>query len=124
MFLFRKFLFFVAVGCMLFMSLWPRRYVDVNVAPDVQSWDFLIHAFAYAMFASSALFAWGNRGRAWKSRGVVWVSCTAFGVLMEILQENIPGINRSCEFSDMLANALGAGVGVLLFLPWFWSRGR
>ena len=118
----RKALFYIAVGCMFFMSLWPKGYVEANVSPEIQSKDFLIHAIAYLMYASVALFAYGDRERPWKSRGIVWVACTAFGVLMEILQETIPGVNRSCQLSDMLSNALGACIGVLFFLPRFWPE--
>ena len=118
----RKPLFYFALGCMLFMSLWPRAYVDKNVPKAIQALDFDIHTAAYLMFAAAALFAYGNRGRPWRSRVVVWGACTAFGALMEILQEVFPGINRSYQLSDMLSNTLGACAGVLLFLPRFWPR--
>jgi len=116
----RRLAFFIAVCCVIFVSWWPREYTEVYVAETFHRNDDITHAVIYAVFATATLVAWGRREHPWKSRWWVWVSMTLFGILMEIGQETIPGVNRSLELFDIVGNAVGAFVGVMLCLPLFW----
>jgi len=116
----RRGAFYVAVACVTFASWWPRRYVDEYVSETIHYYDDITHAVIYAVLATATLVAWGCRQRPWKSRWWVWAGVTLFGLAMEIGQETIPGVNRSLELSDIISNAVGALVGVMLCLPLFW----
>tara|TARA_B110000046_G_C12742185_1_gene293095 strand:+ start:237 stop:614 length:378 start_codon:yes stop_codon:yes gene_type:complete len=45
----------------------------------------------------------------------VWIGCVCYGVLIELMQGTI-FIDRSIEVSDMLANMVGATIGLGAFL--------
>ena len=79
--------------------------------------DKLVHAIVYGVLAWLLLRGWSRFAQQpvqWRERAVAFCLSTAYGVLMEWVQYAfIPG--RFYEFDDMLANAFGAAVGVLVF---------
>jgi hypothetical protein len=87
--------------------------------------DTWVHAISYAVFAASLLGAIraeesGRSGaRAEEPRGselrgivIAAVVATALGVGIEVAQTVIPG--RTFEVADVVANAVGAGVGLVV----------
>jgi VanZ family protein len=86
-------------------------YKALSVVPAGPSfsWDKLNHVGAFAALAFAGLFTF----RA-KTRPVFWVSflLLAFGVAIEIAQLYVPG--RYAELEDVLADAIGIGLGLLI----------
>ncbi len=107
----------------LFVSLWPRRFVDAYVADPVQRQDRWIHVACFLGLAALSLWAHGHRHAPAISRWTVLAACAALGVVLELLQETFPGIQRQGSLKDVLENVAGS----LLGLGWpvrFWMRGR
>jgi len=76
--------------------------------------DKVVHFCFYFGF----VFWWGNCLQR-KSKRVllwVWLAAVGYGILMEVCQFVFTQ-NRSADFWDVLANTLGASVGLLLFSP-------
>jgi VanZ family protein len=95
----------VLLAAVLFASLQP------NLGPPVPSgFDKIEHLAAYTVLALwfTGLVA---RGRYW----AVAAGLLALGFLIEVLQWRM-GLGRSAETLDMLANALGVGLGSTLAL--------
>lgn len=76
-------------------------------------WDKLNHFSAFAVLAFCA--ERGFRLRGWRLPGVP-LALLAFGVLIELVQSQIPG--RSAEVADVLADAAGIAAGLLLAAAW------
>jgi VanZ family protein len=71
--------------------------------------DKLLHALAYLGLGALAAFGlWP--ARAWRSRLAAWGLAVSYGALDELHQRLVPG--RSCSGWDLLADALGAALGV------------
>lgn len=109
----RKAAFGAALAAIAFVSLWSRGNIDAHVAPGIQQKDYMIHFACYLVLGFLAVYAHGQKRRPWRSRCVAALFCTAYGVLMEVLQM-LPIVGRSCSVSDMLDNFLGATAGALL----------
>ena len=91
----------MAVVAWLALTPLPPRAIDLG-------WDKLNHASAFAALAVAGwLSVRGRRGR-WPTMALLLV----YGALIEVAQRFVPG--RSGEWSDLLADALGIGVGVLV----------
>ncbi len=113
----------IYTGAVAFVSLWPRVYVDTYVADSIQRKDSFIHALCFAGMTAVSLWAYGRREKPWSSRLRVWVACVVFGIVLEVLQAFVPGINRNGNLKDVLDNAWGAAFGV--WLPVFlWPKHR
>jgi VanZ family protein len=96
--------------------------------PDLSIWAILsfdgaAHAFVFCVFS----FLWAvsfykSRSRIVMRFGVwpVLLFGIGYGTLIEILQYLV-FVRRSAEWTDMLADAIGAGVGVLVF-KWIYGR--
>jgi len=80
-------------------------------------WDKLNHVFAFAVLAVCAVFGWRSPRAA---RLAVLLALLAFGGAIELLQLQVP--NRSGEWSDLGADAIGIGLGALLALLWLRRR--
>ena len=88
----------------------PPREVDLG-------WDKLNHVFAFAVLAVCAVFGWrGSRA----ARLIMLLALLAFGGAIELLQLQIP--DRSGEWADLGADAIGIGLGALLALLWLRFR--
>lgn len=93
------------------------RWLDQE---DVTHWahaDKLVHAGMFAVLGGLAMSAW--RDRSWRVRW--WWALLALGVLTEGLQAWVPG--RSPSGADVLADALGLGLGVVVSW-WFLRAGK
>ena len=88
----------------------PPRQMDLG-------WDKLNHVFAFAMLAVCAVFGWRSSRAA---RLAVLLALLAFGGAIELLQRQVP--NRSGEWSDLGADAIGIGLGALLAGCWLRRR--
>jgi VanZ family protein len=89
-------------------------------APPEQAslgWDKLNHVAAFAALALCAVFGWRSSRVA---RLAVLVALLAYGGVIELLQLHVP--NRSAEWSDLLADGIGIGLGALLALWWLRRR--
>ena len=120
----RRAAFSVAVCCVTFASWWPKKYTEVYVADPFHRHDDITHAVIYAVLAAVTLAAWGCKARAWRSRWAVWLGAAFFGLIMEIGQETLPGVNRTFQVSDLVSNAVGALIGGALCLPRFWPMNK
>lgn len=118
----RRALHAVYTGVVLFVSLWPRECVDTYVAHGIQRQERGIHFLCFAGLAILSAFAYGDRRAASRSRIALWLACSVFGLVLEVLQGSVPGINRNCTAHDMFDNALGALVGVVLVPVGRWPR--
>jgi len=76
--------------------------------------DKLIHAFMYAGMAFLLFWNWPEYSSG-KLRWLPLLIIIAFGLCIELLQE-IPGIGRSFEWMDVLANSLGFFPGYGLYI--------
>lgn len=83
--------------------------------PELAStgWDKANHAFAFAVLAFVSWKAW-RAGPAWR-HALAWL---AYGLLIELLQAQLPP--RQGEAADLLADAIGIGLGLALG----WARRR
>ena len=89
-------------GVIMWSSLTPVSSVPMaSSAPDT-----LLHAVGYAVLAALLVFSM-RRPRP----SIVVLGVLAFGLLMEVLQR-MTGY-RSFEWTDLLADGVGAAVGVL-----------
>jgi VanZ family protein len=76
--------------------------------PDL-GWDKLNHTSA---FVALAFAAWLGFAQARRSQRLWMLVLLAYGGGIEILQLYVPG--RSCEWGDLLADAVGIAVGAFL----------
>jgi VanZ family protein len=88
----------------------PPRQMDLG-------WDKLNHLAAFGALGLCAVFGWRNSRAA---RLGVLVVLLAFGGTIELLQLQVP--NRSGEWADLGADAIGIGLGALLALLWLRHR--
>jgi VanZ family protein len=89
-------------------------------APPQQAnlgWDKLNHVAAFATLAVCAVLGW-RESRA--ARLTVLLALLAFGGAIELMQLQVP--NRSGEWSDLGADAIGLGLGTTLALLWLRRR--
>ena len=74
-----------------------------------------MHIVAYGCLAASVWVAWSRRPvsakHAWRSRGA-WLIAVLYGVVDELHQSYVP--SRVCSFSDLLSDASGAALAVVL----------
>ena len=80
-------------------------------------WDKLNHLVAFATLALCAVFGWRSSRAA---RLGVLLALLAFGGAIELVQLQVP--NRTGEWADLGADALGIGLGALV--AWLWLRRR
>jgi VanZ family protein len=78
-------------------------------------WDKLNHVAAFAALGLCALLGWRSPRAA---RLSAMLALLAYGAAIELLQLQVP--NRSAEWADLGADAIGIGLGALLAL--FWLR--
>lgn len=71
-------------------------------------WDKLNHACAFAALAAAAWLS----VRSPRRRAPALLAVLAYGALIELAQTQVPG--RSGEWGDLLADAVGIGVGAWL----------
>lgn len=87
--------------------------------------DKIVHVGLYAGLAWLMARAWDQalQRRPWKTIGIIVIGATAYGGLLEMLQGFVPAWQRGCSACDMLANLLGAALGMVPFLMAARRRG-
>jgi VanZ family protein len=88
----------------------PPKQMDLG-------WDKLNHLAAFAALGLCAVFGWRSSRAA---RLAVLLALLAFGGAIELVQLQVP--NRSGEWADLGADAIGIGIGALLALLWLRRR--
>ena len=99
-------------------SLFPRVKPAIGL-------DKVAHILMYAGFAFACL--WGYRkqfvsnGLAYQKRAMLLtiIISIAYGGLTEIMQETITVLHRSGDWRDLIADAIGTVLGVLVFYLFF-----
>jgi len=94
-------LLFIAVS---FLALSPAPPHDIDLG-----WDKLNHVLAFVALAFSAWLGFTGSQR---NQRLCMVALLAYGGAIEILQLYVPG--RSCEWGDLLADAVGITAGACL----------
>ncbi|GAB3313771.1 VanZ family protein [Haliea atlantica] len=92
----------------LLRALWPwgsRSSLALNNLPT----DKLVHGSLFTLCGLLLVKGWRLRGRQWVRP---WGLLLLAGTITELLHIALPG--RSFEFSDMLANTLGASMGIAI----------
>lgn len=120
----RRVLHAFSVFAVLFVSLWPRACVDAYVADGIQRQERWIHLGCFAALGALSAWAYGRSAVPVRSRLATWIGCTVFGLVLEVLQAVLPGVNRSGTVQDGLDNAAGAAIGVLCVPVACWPRRR
>ena len=104
-------LLLAAVVAVLAVVPAPPRPLDLG-------WDKLNHVLAFATLAVCAVLGWRSSRAA---RLAVLLALLAYGGAIELVQRQLP--NRSGEWADLGADAIGIGLGALLALGWLQVRG-
>ena len=111
---FRWALFALSTVAITVASLMPARvFTDAPTFPHA---DKLIHFVMYG--TQSSLLFWACIPNSMKRRAMAIGSilfCTAYGLMMEALQANLPQLDRSFSLADIAANGAGA-ISATLFL--------
>lgn len=89
----------IAIVSWLAVSPVPPRGADVG-------WDKANHALAFAVMFVSGRLAWPHRP--W---GMA-LGLLGYGALIELVQSQVP--NRSAEFVDLAADAVGIAIGMAI----------
>lgn len=101
----------VWAGAVLVASLWPVAGGGSTLAgPFGVGADKYVHAAGYCLLAVLVAGAIRRRRR---TLVVTFALVVAYGAGVELLQNPVPG--RSTDPADALANAVGAGAGVVLW---------
>lgn len=107
---------FVAAGIAV-LSL-----VESNQVPQTPLNDKVVHGAMYAVLAVLLMLPYSLRS-SWRIYLSAFVLAAGYGLLMECLQEYCTS-TRTMEALDILANIVGAIIGLLLFafVRWLWKR--
>lgn len=99
----------VACGVLLMAwTLWMALRPDPDITLDVPDGDKLLHAVTFTVLMGW----WGNVYADARGRGRAALACLAFGIFIEWAQWMLPP--RDADPFDVLADALGIGVALLL----------
>jgi len=98
----------------IFLSLLPA-----DELPDIDVWDKLEHAIAYATVSLALGIGWAGQRRAWYLLGSGLV---VLGVLLEYLQSFVPG--RLADPADAVANLVGTLLGLSVVASIGWTARR
>ena len=99
-----RWLFWAGVVAVSLVSVTPR---DQLPPIGIDLWDKLQHVLAYAVLSGLAGQAYAAR----KYLAHLFLGLVALGGVLEVIQSFIP--NREAEIGDAIANAVGAGIGLL-----------
>lgn len=106
----------IALAILLWLTLMPSA--DLPEAPTIPFVDKWAHVVAFGLVASAIIFDWGRRnGRVTLSMWLLTaLGMTVLGVVIEGLQNGM-GLGRGAEVMDVVADAAGALLLPLLFMP-------
>lgn len=99
-----------ALRAALVLTLGAVSWLALVPAPPPQAdtgWDKANHLLAFAVLALLASGGWGTG-----HRRLIAIGLLAYGGLIELLQTQLPP--RSGEWADLLADAVGVALGLLL----------
>lgn len=96
------------IGVVCFLALSPNPPTDLDSGSDKVN-----HLLAFAALSVAACFSFPGV-RANHIAGFLML--LAFGGAIELMQSSIPG--RGSEWGDLLADALGIGIGTMLAIGW------
>ena len=96
----------LSMALLLVIVSWLAFRSSATPGPSI-GWDKLDHFAAFAMLALNAVLVWRYESAAGIA-AALWV----YGVLIELVQTQIPG--RSGEVGDVVADALGITIGLAL----------
>jgi VanZ family protein len=100
----------ICVLAVCWLALTPSAPTGIDLG-----WDKANHATAFAVLTWSAHLGWRRR------RPTGALTLLGFGALIELVQRFVPG--RSCDWHDLLADAVGIALGALaLALVERWLR--
>lgn len=108
----RRFGWLGAVLAVYWLGIFAATHLPQAALPQTHLGDKTEHFIAYGLLAF-LMTAWLRLARA-RRRGVgllVFAVCTAYAAVDELTQ---PIVNRFADFRDFLADAVGAGLGVLV----------
>lgn len=108
----RFILVIIYVGCIAALSLMPPQ--DFPKIPLFNGADKVVHFLMYFIF--SLLFCWAIKTESNYLRLLLIIPVTiGWGIFMEIMQLEMH-LGRSFDFFDILANSIGVGFGVLIYV--------
>ncbi len=93
----------------------PARNVPHVAVPLIDKW---VHFIFFGGF--SFLWLCSNPTRKMVRLVLMLAISVAFGCIIEILQGAFPGLGRSSEVMDVVADAIGGAIGVTLFSIGAW----
>ena len=111
--LYKKQARFAATGWTLLIfiaCLWPGKELPQSDIPFIDKW---VHFALFAPFCFLWLLSWPSSSFS-RLFIILLFGCFA-GFLVEIFQKMFPALGRNYDFMDILADAVGALLGVLLF---------
>ncbi|RUM39020.1 MAG: teicoplanin resistance protein VanZ [Desulfobulbus sp.] len=119
---FRSLPMLLVMGIIFFLS---QQSGTTLAIPQIYGLDKCLHMLAYGTLAATVIYAvpahaFHNRNP-WKTRMLILLFCVFYGMTDEFHQSFIPG--RDVSFFDLLADAAGAGIVLLLEqMPWVRER--
>lgn len=93
----------------LYGTLAPAEDIQALDLPTIEYMDKIVHII---MFLVLGFFIKPSYPQ--KSRGLLCVILVLYGLLIEILQENLP-TGRSFELTDLLADFFGVIIGFIIY---------
>ena len=88
---------------------------------EVVGGELWAHGLAWGVLGLTTRWSRATPRGSWRISALAWCLCVGYGVLMEGLQILVPG--RGAQLADLLADAAGATVGILLMDMWM-NRSR
>jgi len=111
----RRLLLGVFATLIAWASLMPMPRVEADIPKNIQAYDLPFHVLVYLALTASAIWAFARRETHHRDRLNLFLACTLYGAVLEILQAVLPGIHRSCTVSDFLSNMAGAALAAAMF---------
>lgn len=111
----RHSLLIACVTVITYLSLMPIAKVESDIPPSIQAYDLPFHMFVYFVLTSLMIWAVARKETQKRNRINLFLICSLFGAVLEILQAVLPSVNRSCTISDFFSNTAGAALAALVF---------
>lgn len=99
-------------------AIWVGAILPGDTVSAPGRLDLVAHAVEFIVFAAAATWAGGPHARGW----VALAFSLGLGVLTEASQRLVP--TRQADPADLVADLLGAALGIALWRTFRWTRGR